>query len=87
MQEGVYRSKYLSKHESPGSDTVDVESPALARILCRQARHAAADSPDARIRFTEMLPAPEDCWLADPDGNRNVAELRLVAVDQTRRSR
>ncbi len=64
---------------------VDVESRALAQILCRQARQAAADSPAARIRFTEMLPAPEDCWLADPDGNRYVAELRLVAVDRTRR--
>jgi len=65
---------------------VDLESPALARILCRQSRQAAADAPGARIRFTEMLPAPDDCWLADPDGNRYVCELRLVAVDQSRGS-
>lgn len=64
---------------------VDLESPVLSRILCRQARQAAADSPEARIRFTEMLPAPDECWLADADGNRYVSELRLVAVDQTRR--
>jgi Lantibiotic dehydratase, N terminus len=64
---------------------LDIDSPALGRILCRQARQAAADAPDARIRFTEMLPAPEDCWLSDPDGNRYVSELRLVAVDTTRR--
>jgi Lantibiotic dehydratase, N terminus len=61
---------------------LDVESQVLARILCRQARQAAAESPAARIRFTEMLPTPEACWLADPDGNRYVSELRLVAVDR-----
>jgi hypothetical protein len=32
------------------------------------------------IRFTEMVPAPEQCWLRDPEGNRYVSELRLVAV-------
>jgi hypothetical protein len=65
---------------------VDTESQTLARILCRQARAAAADASDARIRFTEMLPAPEECWLADPDGNRYVSELRFVAVDGARRT-
>jgi hypothetical protein len=63
---------------------LDTQSPVLARILCRHARQAAADSPEARIAFTEMLPAPEQCWLSDPDGRRYVSELRLVAVDRTR---
>jgi hypothetical protein len=27
-----------------------------------------------------------ECWLDDPDGNRYVAELRLVAVDRARRN-
>jgi hypothetical protein len=60
---------------------LDTDSAVLGRILCRQARQAAASDPDARIRFSEMIPAPEDCWLHDPDGNRYVAELRLVGVD------
>lgn len=64
---------------------VDVESPALARVLCRHARQAAAHAPEAPIRFTEMLPTPEQCWLSDPEGNRYVSELRLVAVDQSNR--
>jgi hypothetical protein len=66
---------------------LDVDSPVLGRILCRHARQAAADAPSARIRFSEMLPAPEECWLAEPDGNRYVSELRLVAVDERRRAR
>ncbi|MEA2171205.1 MAG: hypothetical protein QOF76_4505 [Solirubrobacteraceae bacterium] len=58
---------------------LDVESPRLARILCRQAR--AAEGGD--MRFTEMLPGPSDCWLADAQDNRYVSELRLVAADSS----
>jgi hypothetical protein len=61
---------------------LDTDSRTLGRILCRQARQAAAEAPAAPIRFTEMLPAPEHCWLGDPDGNRYVSELRIVAVNQ-----
>lgn len=59
---------------------LDTESPILAGILCRQARKAAADAENGRIRFTEMLPTPEQCWVTDDDGERYVSELRLVAV-------
>lgn len=62
---------------------LDVESPVLARVLCRHARQAASQAPHATIRFTEMLPTPEQCWLSDGDGNRYVSELRLVAVDRS----
>ena len=51
---------------------IDLESPVLTRVLCRHARQAAVQAPDATIRFTEMLPTPEDCWLSDPEGNRYV---------------
>ena len=60
---------------------LDTDSLVLARILCRHARHAAAESSHHRIRFTEMLPTPEQTWLRDADGNRYVSELRLVALD------
>jgi hypothetical protein len=60
---------------------LDTNSPVLARILCRHVRHAAAESQQHRIRFTEMLPTPDQTWLSDADGNRYVSELRLVALD------
>jgi Lantibiotic dehydratase, N terminus len=60
---------------------LDTDSPVLARILCRHARHAAAESSRHRIRFTEMLPTPEQTWLSDADGHRYVSELRLVTLD------
>ena len=66
---------------------LDVESPALTRVLCRHARQAASHAPGTAVRFTEMLPTPEQCWLRDPEGNRYVSELRLVAVDRSKRAR
>ena len=66
---------------------LDLDSPVLARIVCRHARAAERETPGVRMSFTEMLPAPEECWLADPDGNRFVSELRVVAVDSTQSRR
>jgi hypothetical protein len=54
---------------------VDVESPALTRILCRHAGKVAAHGPRSAIRFTDMLPTPEQCWLSDPEGNHYVSSL------------
>jgi hypothetical protein len=64
---------------------VDFQSPALTRNLHRMLGHAPAD-PHATVRFTEMLPDPEQCWLEHQDA-RYTSELRLVAVDRTRRGR
>jgi hypothetical protein len=36
------------------------------------------------VAVSEMLPRPEDCWL-ELDGERYTSELRLAAVDLTRR--
>jgi hypothetical protein len=33
------------------------------------------------VMFTELLPGPQDCWLADSEGRRYTSELRMVAVD------
>jgi hypothetical protein len=63
---------------------LNTQSPVLGRILCRHARQAAAQSPRARIRFSEMLPTPDQTWLADHQGNRYVSELRIVGVDAHR---
>ncbi len=65
---------------------LDTDSPVLRRIVCRHARQAHDDDTQAHIRFSEMLPAPEACWLTDDAGERYVSELRLVAVDGTRRA-
>lgn len=66
---------------------IDFDSPVLTRILCRQLRRAATDFPGRQVRFTEMLPSPDNCWLADENGRRYTSELRMVAVDLGRRPR
>ena len=53
----------------------------LARSV-RQARRAAGE--EAKVRVVEMLPAPDELWLTDAEGQRYTAELRLVAVDRER---
>jgi hypothetical protein len=63
---------------------VDFQSTALKRNLHRMLARAAEADPDAPVRFAEMLPGPDQCWL-EHEGARYASELRLVAVDQTRR--
>jgi hypothetical protein len=62
---------------------VDLESPALRRVLRRWSATTAERAPGARIELTEMFPGPRDCWLEDEIG-RHTSELRIVAVDLTR---
>lgn len=54
---------------------IDLTSPPLVELLCKQAREAPT------LVVSEMLPAPHECWLEDAEGQRFVAELRLLAVD------
>jgi hypothetical protein len=51
----------------------------ISRSLRRARRNAGAD---ATVTVVEMLPAPDEAWLADAQGQRYTAELRMVAVDQ-----
>jgi hypothetical protein len=51
----------------------------ISRSLRRARRSAGAD---ATVTVTEMLPAPDQTWLTDAQGQRYTTELRVVAVDQ-----
>ena len=83
---GLPRRVFVLSPGEPKPIYIDFDSPVLTRILCRQLRRASADFPGRPARFTEMLPAPHDCWLADEEGRRYTSELRLVAVDLDRRT-
>jgi hypothetical protein len=63
---------------------VDLESSLLTNSLHRMLRRIADRDPVASVRFTEMLPGPDECWL-EHEGARYTSELRLVAVDLSRR--
>jgi hypothetical protein len=69
-----YWQRYCAKN-----DTIGFFGP-LARVL----RRAAEQAPGAHVTLTEMFPGPDECWLRDPS-RRYTRELRIVAVDTTRR--
>ncbi|GAA1980614.1 hypothetical protein GCM10009799_02160 [Nocardiopsis rhodophaea] len=56
---------------------VDFTSPALVLSFANLARRARRIDPDAAMTVSEPLPAPDDSWLPDADGERYVSELRL----------
>jgi hypothetical protein len=60
----------------------DLTSLASVDLLCRGLRRARRDAgPDAAVTITEMLPAPDQMWLTDAQGQCYTAELRMVAAD------
>ncbi|UTY57072.1 lantibiotic dehydratase [Massilia sp. erpn] len=61
---------------------IDFDSPLLVRMLAKQVRHARSlpTLSSARASFSEMLPTPDQAWLADAEDLRYTSELRLVAV-------
>jgi len=60
---------------------VDFDSPVYVELLCKAIRRSSA-ADVAAIRFSEMLPTPEDTWLTDAQGARYTCELRCVVVRQ-----
>jgi hypothetical protein len=80
---GMPRRVFVRMPDEPKPTYLDMESPVLTRIFCRQIRRRA-DSPEQLVAVSEMLPEPEGCWL-ELEGERYTSELRLAAVDLTRR--
>ena len=61
----------------------DLTSLASIDLISRSVRRASRDGgADATVTVTEMLPAPDQTWLTDAQGQRYTTELRVVAVDQ-----
>jgi hypothetical protein len=58
---------------------VDFTSPVSVDAFARLLRRGAEDEAGA-VAVSEMLPTPEQCWLADAEGNRYSSELRLAAL-------
>ena len=62
---------------------VDFTSPVYVNILAKMIRrtNAAERLPDKTITVVEMLPAHDNLWLTDHQGNRYTSELRFAWVD------
>jgi hypothetical protein len=81
---GLPRRIFCRPPGEPKPVYVDLESGLLTNSLHRMLRRVADLDPAAPVRFTEMLPGPDECWL-EHEGARYTSELRLVAVDLSRR--
>ncbi|MEU3721336.1 lantibiotic dehydratase [Streptomyces sp. NPDC031705] len=84
LARGVPRHVFARTPAEPKPFYVDLDAPLLVRNLQRAVRLAAAlPSGGLCLDLGEMLPGPDDLWLADVDGGQCTAEFRLVAVDGT----
>jgi hypothetical protein len=61
---------------------LDFDSPVYVDILSKVVRQMEGrPRSEAMITVSEMLPASDQTWLPDAEGNRYTSELRMVAVD------
>ncbi|MFC6929285.1 hypothetical protein ACFQHO_02230 [Actinomadura yumaensis] len=64
---------------------VDFTGPRYVSAFATMLRAGRASSGDGvPVVFTELLPGPEDAWLADAQGRRYFSELRLQICDPER---
>jgi hypothetical protein len=83
---GIPRYVFVKSSAEEKPIYVDFTSPVYVNILAKMVRRANAAErlPDKTITVVEMLPAHDDLWLTDHEGNRYTSELRLTWVDDRR---
>jgi hypothetical protein len=83
---GIPRYVFVKSNAEVKPVYVDFTSPVYVNALAKLVRRTNADErlPDKTITVAEMLPAHDDLWLADHEGNRYTSELRLTWVDDRR---
>jgi Lantibiotic dehydratase, N terminus len=80
---GLPRYVFVKSNAEQKPVYVDFTSPIYVNALAKLVRRTIADErlPDKTITVVEMLPAHNDLWLADHEGNRYTSELRFTWVD------
>ena len=76
---GLPRYLFAKTPAEPKPFYIDLRAPHLVANLARAWRQLPAG---AELELQEMLPGPEQLWLADARNQHYTAELRLIAVDQ-----
>ncbi|GLW73242.1 hypothetical protein Kpho02_55410 [Kitasatospora phosalacinea] len=74
---GLPDRAFVKFPEETKPSLVDFTSPVLVLSFVNLVRRAVRSDPDAVVTVSEPLPAPEESWLSDADGERYVSELRL----------
>jgi hypothetical protein len=61
---------------------IDLDSAIYAEAFAKLVRRSAEQGdPGDLVTVSEMLPGPDELWLADAEGRPHVSELRIVLVD------
>jgi Lantibiotic dehydratase, N terminus len=83
---GIPRYVFVKSSAEQKPIYVDFTSPVYVNILAKMVRRTDTDErrPDKTITVVEMLPAHDDLWLTDHEGNRYTSELRCTWVDDRR---
>jgi Lantibiotic dehydratase, N terminus len=83
---GMPRYVFVKSNAAEKPIYVDFSSPIYVNSLAKMVRRTKADEnlPDNTITVVEMLPAHDDLWLSDHEGNKYTSELRLTWVDDRR---
>ncbi|MFJ1757487.1 lantibiotic dehydratase [Kitasatospora sp. NPDC088134] len=74
---GLPDRAFVKFPEETKPSLVDFTSPVLVLSFANLVRRAVQSDPAAGVTVSEPLPAPEESWLPDADGERYVSELRL----------
>lgn len=77
----VPRHVFAKSPREPKPLFLDLESHACVELLAHLLRRATEGERHIPITLTEMLPAPQHCWLPDAQDRRYTSELRLLAID------
>jgi hypothetical protein len=80
---GIPRYVFVKSSAEMKPVYVDFTSPIYVNALAKMVRRTDAEErlPDKTITIVEMLPAHDDLWLADREGNKYTSELRFTWVD------
>jgi lantibiotic biosynthesis dehydratase-like protein len=83
---GIPRYVFVKSNVEEKPVYVDFTSPIYVNVLAKLVRRTNADErlPDKTITVVEMLPAHDDLWLTDHQGNRYTSEFRFTWVDDRR---
>ena len=83
---GIPRYVFVKSNAAERPVYVDLTSPIYVNVLAKMVRQTNANErlPDKTITVVEMLPAHDDLWLTDHEGNRYTSEFRFTWVDDRR---
>jgi len=85
QRRGMPRQVFYKAGDEVKPSYMDFDSPLYVEMLSRAVRRSERKAGGA-MRVSEMLPRAEEAWLEDGVGRRYTCELRMVSVDEGRRS-